>query len=107
MNLPSPIRAYFDADKSNEGVALVHAFAPDAVVNDEGRSYAGRQAIGAWWREAKAKYQHVIEPFEMREVDDVTKVRARVTGQFQGSPATITFMFRLKEDQITGLDITA
>ena len=43
----------------------------------------------------------------MREVDDVTKVRARVTGQFQGSPATITFTFRLKEDQITGLDITA
>ena len=106
MKLPSPIRAYFDADKSNEGVALVHAFAHDAVVNDEGRSYAGRQAIGAWWREAKTKYQHVIEPFEMREVDDVTKVRAG-NQQFQGSPATITFAFRLKEDQITSLDIPA
>lgn len=107
MNLPSPIQAYFDADKSNEGVALVHAFAPDAVVNDEGRSYAGRQAIGAWWREAKAKYQHVIEPLEMREVDDVTEVRARVTGQFQGSPATFTFAFRLEGDQVMGLEIGA
>lgn len=107
MNLPSPIRAYFDADQRNEGVALVHAFAPDAVVNDEGRSYAGRQAIGAWWRETKAKYQHAIEPLEMREMDDVTKVRARVAGQFQGSPATLTFAFRLKGDQITGLEIGA
>ena len=88
MNLPSPIRTYFDADESNDGEALIHAFAPDAVVNDEGQSYAGRQAIGAWWREAKAKYQHVIEPLEMDEMDDVTKVRAKVTGQFPGSPAT-------------------
>lgn len=72
-----------------------------------GRSYAGRQAIGAWWRETKAKYQHAIEPLEMREMDDVTKVRARVAGQFQGSPATLTFAFRLKGDQITGLEIGA
>ena len=66
MNLPSPIQTYFDADRSNDGEALIHAFAPDAVVNDEGQSYAGHQAIDAWWREAKAKYQHVIEPLEIR-----------------------------------------
>ena len=54
MNLPSPIRAYFDADKRNDGEALVQAFAPDAVVGDEGHSHAGRHAIGAWWRDAKA-----------------------------------------------------
>ena len=62
MNLPSPIQTYFDADTSNDAEALIHAFAPDAVVNDEGQSYAGHQAIEAWWRAAKAKYRHVIEP---------------------------------------------
>lgn len=107
MNLPSPAQAYFDADKSNNDEALIHAFAPHAVVKDEGRSYAGHRAIGAWWREVKAKYQHVIEPLEMREENDVTKVRARVTGQFPGSPATLTFAFRLEGDQITGLEIGA
>lgn len=40
-------------------------------------------------------------------MDDVTKVRARVAGQFQGSPATLTFAFRLKGDQITGLETGA
>ena len=60
-----PIQAYFDADKSNDGEALVQAFAPDAVVKDEGQSHAGRHAIGAWWRDVKTKYQHVIEPLEM------------------------------------------
>ena len=73
MNLPSPIQAYFDADKSNDGEALIHAFAPDAVVKDEGQSYAGRQAIDAWWRDVKAKYQHVIEPLDVAEKDDVAK----------------------------------
>ena len=45
MNLPSPIQAYFDADRSSDGEALIRAFAPDAVVEDEGRTYVGRQAI--------------------------------------------------------------
>ena len=49
MNLASPIQAYFDADERNDGEALIHVFASDAVVNDEGRSYAGRQAIDAWY----------------------------------------------------------
>ena len=107
MNLPSSIQAYFDADKSNNGEALIRTFAPDAVVNDEGQSYAGPQAIDAWWRAAKAKYQHVIEPLEISEKDNGAEVRARVTGQFPGSPATLTFAFRLKNGQITGLEISA
>ena len=107
MNLPSPIQAYFDADKRNDGEALVHAFAPDAVVKDEGQSYAGREAIDAWWREVKAKYQHVLEPLDVAEKDDVTRVRTKVTGQFPGSPVTLTFAFRLKGNQITGLEIGA
>ena len=55
----------------------------------------------------KAKYQHVIEPLETAEQGDVTTVRARVTGQFPGSPAMLTFAFRLKGDQITRLEIGA
>ena len=106
MNLPSPIQTYFDADERNDGDALIRVFAPDAVVKDEGQSYAGRQAIDAWWREVKTKYQHVLEPLgEVAEMDDVTKVRTKVTGQFPGSPVTRTFAFRLKGDQIVGLDI--
>jgi ketosteroid isomerase-like protein len=107
MNLPSPIQAYFDADRTGDGETLVRAFAPDAVVEDEGHSYAGHQAIGAWWRETKEKYRTVMEPLEISEEDDVTKVIARVTGHFPGSPAMIKFAFRLNGDQITKLEITA
>ena len=107
MSLPSPIQAYFDADATKDGKAIVRAFARDAVVEDEGHSYAGHQAIAAWWRETKEKYQAVMEPLETSEKDDVTKVIARVTGHFPGSPAMINFAFRLNGDQITKLEIAA
>jgi len=107
MDLPSPIKAYFDADQRNDGEALIRAFAPDAVVRDEGQSYAGRQAIAAWWCAAKAKYRHAIDAPEIVERGDVTKVRARVTGQFPGSPATLTFAFKLEDGGIAALEIGA
>ena len=107
MNLPFPIETYLAADESNDGEALIRAFAPDAAVKDEGQSHVGRHAIDAWWREVKTKYQHVIEPLEVAEKDDVTRVRTRVTGNFPGSPATLSFAFRLEGDQIAGLEISA
>ena len=107
MNLPSPIQAYFDADGRNDDEALIRAFAPDAVVHDEGQSHAGRQAIAAWHRAAKAKFRHVIEPREISEKDGVATVRAQVTGQFAGSPVTLSFAFRLAGGQIAVLEIRA
>ena len=107
MNLPTLIQTYLDADESNDGEALIRAFAPDAVVRDEGQSYSGHRAIAAWWREVKAKYQHAIEPLEVDEKDDVTKVCAKVSGRFSGSPVTRTFAFRLDGNRITALDIGA
>lgn len=105
MTLPSPILAYIDADRRCDGAALVAAFAPDAVVRDEGGSHAGHEAIDAWWHTAKAKYRHVIEPLEMSETDGVAKVLARVSGQFPGSPATLVFAFRIENGRIAGLEI--
>lgn len=107
MTLPSPIQTYFDADKSNDGRTLISAFAPGAVVEDENRSYVGHKAIGAWWRETKDRYQTIIEPFEMNDESDGTKVLAKVTGRFPTSPTILTFMFRLEGDRIAHLDIRA
>lgn len=105
MTFPSPIQAYFDADRRSDGAALLAAFAPDAVVGDEGGSHAGHDAIDAWWRAAKAKYAHVIEPLELSETDGVAKVLARVSGRFPGSPATLVFAFRIENGRIAGLEI--
>ena len=107
MNLPSAIQAYFAADERSDGEALIQAFAADAIVKDEGRTYASHQAISAWWRETKAEYQTVIEPLEASQNDNVTKVLAKVTGEFPSSPVKLTFTFRLKGGQIEFLEIGA
>lgn len=107
MELPAPIQAYFDADKAAGNAAPTGAFAPDAVVKDEGRTHVGRAAIDAWWRAAKAQYRHTAEPCELLMEQDLTVVRARVTGRFPGSPALLTFAFLLADGQIAGLKIGA
>lgn len=107
MKLPAPIKAFFDADKGAPDAPPLAAFASDAVVEDEGRPHAGLAAIGAWWRAAKAQYRHTAEPCEIHEGPDRIIVRARVTGDFPGSPALLTFAFRLAGDRITELRIGA
>jgi hypothetical protein len=107
MQLPDPIRAYFDADQAPGGAAPVGMFTHNAVVRDEGKTYTGREAISDWWNAAKAKYHHTAVPCEIREEKRNTIVRATVTGQFPGSPAVLTFSFQLDDGLIAALEISA
>ena len=107
MNLPLPIETYFYADRRRDSEALLQAFTPDALVRDEGQSHGGCQAIEAWWRAAKTKYQHTAEPIDCTEENGEHRVRARVTGDFPGSPAVLTFAFRLRGNRIAHLEIGA
>ncbi len=101
MKVHSSIRAYFDAVDATP----LHAFTPDATVADEGHRHIGHAAIDAWWRDVTAKYRAVAEPLQVNTKDDVHEVRAKVTGQFSGSPITLTFAFRMKDDRIAALEI--
>ncbi len=105
MNLPSSIRTYFSA-REQDAEAFAAAFAPDAVVHDEGGSHRGPEEITRWWRSAKAKYRHTAEPLDAELTGGKTLVRARVSGDFPGSPAVLTFRFGLAGDRITDLEIS-
>src|SRR5687768_3262937 len=107
MQMPTPIQSYFDADQGRDAGALVAAFADDALVKDEGASHRGHAAIGAWWRDAKQQYEHGAEPFEVAAGEGGISVRATVSGNFPGSPATLTYRFRLEGDRIAALEIGA
>ncbi|MGS4947596.1 nuclear transport factor 2 family protein [Meridianimarinicoccus sp. RP-17] len=105
MHLPAPIRTYFTARAPQDGDALAAAFTPDAIVHDEGQSHRGPQAIRDWWLAAKARYRHDAAPMDATEAAGKTVVKARVTGDFPGSPAVLTFTFGLNGDRITDLEI--
>lgn len=105
MQLPPAVGAYFDADQQKDEAALAAVFVKGATVRDEGAEHVGPAAIRDWWRAAKARYRHVAQPLEATQADGQTVVRARVTGEFPGSPATLTFAFTLTGDRIARLEI--
>jgi hypothetical protein len=107
MKLPEAVTLYFEADRQAGPEALAAALAPDAVVEDEGATHVGTEAIQAWWLAAKQKYQHVAEPFESSQAGDTVHVRARVTGHFPSSPAMLQYVFTLRGDTIVKLRISA
>lgn len=102
MQLPDPIRTFFAATDRD---ILIGAFAPDAVVHDEAQTHRGADEIGDWWSASKTKYRHQAEPLDLADNTGKSVVRARVTGDFPGSPAVLTFRFGLTGDRISDLEI--
>ena len=57
LNLPTPIAAYFAADKG-DSETLPQCFIENAVVKDEGHTYKGSAAIKKWKTDASTKYEY-------------------------------------------------
>ena len=106
VNLPSPVATYLAADKAKDTETLGDCFREDAVVRDEGREHRGVAAIKAWHREANAKYRYALEPLDASTSGPAVVVRARVTGDFPGSPIEPRFLFTVTGDRIASLEVT-
>jgi hypothetical protein len=105
VELPGPVAAYLAADKANDLDLVARCFADDALVHDEDHDYRGLEAIKAWKREATAKYQYVVEPLNVSVNGETVDLRARLTGNFPGSPVEVDYTFTLANDKITLLEI--
>ena len=105
MILPPPLVAYLNSEATTDVDSLATCFATDAVVRDEGRTIRGLDAIKAWKKEAKAKYQYTVEPLDAAQDQDTVTMRARLTGKFPGSPIEVTYRFVLTNDKIARLEI--
>jgi hypothetical protein len=105
MNLPIPVATFLAADRASDLTLLDQCFAPDALVHDESHDYHGLAEIKSWLRDAKAKYQYSTEPLDADVRDDVVKLRARLTGNFPGSPIEVVYTFTIKDGKIAALEI--
>jgi len=103
--LPDVLNRYFSAQNRQDIEAQVACFAPDATVHDEGRDIVGTDAIHAWKTETTRKYSVSVQPLECRAGDGKTIVIAKVSGNFPGSPANLTYRFGLGGRGIQSLDI--
>jgi hypothetical protein len=105
INVPGPVATYLAAEKAKDTQRLSECFGEDAVVRDEGREHRGVAAIKAWHREVNAKFRYVVEPLDASVGGPAVVVRARVTGEFPGSPVEMRLNFTIAEDRIVSLEV--
>ncbi|CAN7591603.1 nuclear transport factor 2 family protein [Duganella sp. LjRoot269] len=103
MTLPAPIVKYFASEHNPE--ALAQCFKADAILKDDGHSYEGVEAITAFLAAASVKYNATTVPFDMKDDDSFHVVLAKVTGNFPGSPANLSYRFGLDRGLIDSLEI--
>jgi len=103
--VPAPVAAYLAAEAAKNAGAISRCFAQHGAVRDEGHEYRGRDAIRQWKAEADAKYQYVLKMVDVRTLGDLVTVRARLTGEFPGSPVELDHIFKLSGDKIASLEI--
>ena len=105
-DLPRPVMAYLAAEQAKDSAALARCFDESGVVRDEGREHRGVAAIEAWHRDTNAKASYVVEPLDASAGGSAVVVRARVSGDFPGSPAELRHHFTLKGERIALLEVT-
>ncbi|MCP1469344.1 hypothetical protein J3E64_001019 [Sphingobium sp. OAS761] len=104
--LPAPIAGYFEADRDEKPEAIAPWFAEDAIVEDDGKTHVGRDAIVAWKVEYTKAFTSVAEPFAIAEDGDEVIVTSHVTGDFPGNPIDLRYFFVLRGEHIARLKIT-
>ena len=95
MNVPPVVAEYLEAERAKDARRLSLCFAENGLVRDEGKERRGRAAIRQWKEEADAKYRYVSEPLVASAHQDTVTVRARLTGDFPGSPVELSQVFTI------------
>jgi len=103
LTLPEPIAKYFASEHHPE--ALAQCFKADAVLKDEGHTYEGVATITAFLAAASVKYNATTVPFDIKDDDGCHIVRAKVSGNFPGSPVNLSYRFGLDDGLIDSLEI--
>ncbi|MBE1487408.1 nuclear transport factor 2 family protein [Plantactinospora soyae] len=93
---PEIIRRYFALASQPDKDAYFALFAGDAVVEDEGKTYVGIDAIRAWRADVP------LVSYDITDVEETpagTVVTVTITGDFPGSPfAGLKFRFEEYDD---------
>src|SRR4030095_261043 len=105
LQLPKPIEAFVRAGNAGDVESISDCFVPNATVRDEGRYYEGLPAIKAWQARARKKYNYTGTPPELNTNGGAQICKARLTGDFPGTPTTANFHFALVDDRIGSLQI--
>ena len=103
--VPAAIQAFVDATNSADSDAFVAAFAPDAHLDDWGRTFSGHEGIRSWDSTDNIGVQSHFDliAIEPGEEPDSYVVTIRVHGD--GYNGTGPMVFRLRDGLVASLRI--
>lgn len=104
MKVPQVIEDLTNAQNSFDSMAYTNCFSETAVVFDEGNTHNGKMEIQQWIEKANTEYKAIMKPVEYFETEKILK--AKVSGNFPGSPIVLAYHFEFKEGLIQSLKIT-
>jgi ketosteroid isomerase-like protein len=106
VTVPDVIVRYYELSSRTDVDTFVSCFTDDAIVVDEDRTYAGREAIRDWRERQVAEYDFQAVPEAIEdEADGNFTVAAIVSGTFPDSPVRQRHRFTLRDGLIGALDI--
>ena len=104
--LPEIVTRYLAAHRVRDADTAISAFTADAVVVDDGRSYAGTEAIREFLTKAAAEFEYTTTLIAAEEISPGQFVAVNhVAGNFPGSPVDLRYRFALRDGLIAALTI--
>lgn len=104
--LPTTIRDYLAAHTARDTDTALRAFAPDALVVDDGHSFRGTEEIRGFLSEAGTQFDFTTELVGAERVDDTHWVAVqRLEGDFPGGVVELRYRFVLVGDLVAELVI--
>ena len=105
-DLPEIVQSYQVAHDRRDTDGALSAFAADAVVQDDGRTYRGLEAIRDWLSRASVQFTYSRTLTDVEAAGANTwLVRNRLEGDFPGGVVDLSYRFVLQDGLIAQLDI--
>jgi hypothetical protein len=105
-DLPQIVQSYQVAHDRRDTDGALSAFAADAVVEDDGHTYRGLEAIRDWLSRASVQFTYSRTLTDVEAAGANTwLVRNRLEGDFPGGVVDLSYRFVLQDGLIAQLDI--
>ncbi len=104
-DLPDVIVTYQTAHDRRDASTALASFTENAVVEDDGKTYRGREEVEHWLNAAASEFTYTRTLLSAEETDDGWLVMNHIEGDFPGGQVDLRYAFKLDGDRIEQLTI--
>jgi uncharacterized protein YbjT (DUF2867 family) len=98
--IASTLASFVKANNDRDTDSVAACFSRGAVVHDDGQIMRGTDEIRQWVAELFRKFQYVVAPTNVRELENGAILTATITGNFPGALVSLDYHCRTLGDKI-------